>query len=67
MSKADRVLREIEKMAEDRSLPIVGPEKGRELVDVVRKTTPKRVLEVGTLIGYSTILILESSCQATLT
>ena len=57
MSKAGGVLREIEKMTEREFLPIVGPEKGRVLVDVVRKTAPKRVLEVGTLVGYSAVLI----------
>ena len=31
--------------------------KGRILTDVVRETKPKRVLEVGTLIGYSAILM----------
>ena len=57
LTKADDVLREIEKLAEGRFLPIVGPAKGRVLIDVVRKTAPKRVLEVGTLIGYSAILM----------
>jgi predicted O-methyltransferase YrrM len=57
LTKADGVLSEIEKLAEGRFLPIVGPAKGMVLVEVVRKTAPKRVLEVGTLIGYSAILI----------
>jgi len=38
-------------------LPIVGPAKGKILVSEVRKAKPQHVLEVGTLIGYSTILI----------
>jgi predicted O-methyltransferase YrrM len=57
LSKAERVLREIEEMTEKRFLPIVGPEKGEILAKVVRETRPKRVLEVGTLIGYSAIII----------
>jgi predicted O-methyltransferase YrrM len=57
LSKAERVLEEIEKMTERRFLPIVGPEKGEILARVVRETRPKRVLEVGTLIGYSAIII----------
>jgi predicted O-methyltransferase YrrM len=56
-SEADKVLREIEKMTKKKFLPIIGPHKGRVLVEVVRSIRPKRVLEVGTLIGYSTILI----------
>ncbi|MEM2136989.1 MAG: O-methyltransferase, partial [Candidatus Methanomethylicia archaeon] len=31
--------------------------RGKILVDVVREVKPKRVLEIGTLIGYSTILM----------
>jgi predicted O-methyltransferase YrrM len=57
LNKADRILREIEKRAKNEFLPIVGPEKGRILAEEIRKTKPKRVLEVGTLIGYSSILM----------
>jgi predicted O-methyltransferase YrrM len=57
LTKADEVLREIEAMAEHEFLPIVGPHKGKILADALRKVKPKRVLEVGTLIGYSAILI----------
>ena len=60
------VLMEIEKMAKRRFLPIIGSRKGQVLVNTVCKVKPKRVLEVGTLIGYSTILIgreLEDDCQ----
>jgi len=58
LSKAQKVLREIEGVARERRfLPIVGPNKGQILVKVIREIKPKRVLEVGTLIGYSTILM----------
>jgi predicted O-methyltransferase YrrM len=50
---AEQVLREIE----TRGLPIVGRHKGQVIIDVIRKIQPKRVLEIGTLIGYSTILM----------
>jgi predicted O-methyltransferase YrrM len=50
-------LKEIERMTERRFLPIIGPEKGRVLVKVIREVKPKRVLEVGTLVGYSAILM----------
>ena len=57
-TKAEKVLRAIETAARRRwYLPIVGSHKGRILVDVVQATKPKRVLEIGTLIGYSAILI----------
>lgn len=57
MDRAGKVLKEIEEMTERQFLPIVGPEKGEILAKVIRETKPKRVLEVGTLIGYSAILI----------
>jgi predicted O-methyltransferase YrrM len=57
MSKADEVLKEIERMTKKEFLPIVGPRKGQILVQVIHEIKPKRVLEVGTLIGYSAILM----------
>ncbi len=57
MSAAEKVLREIENMTHKKFLPIVGHDKGRILAEVVRSVKPKRVLEVGTLIGYSAVLI----------
>ena len=50
-------MRNIERDAERRFLPIIGPEKARVLAKLVREVNPKRVLEIGTLIGYSTIVI----------
>jgi predicted O-methyltransferase YrrM len=57
LKKAEKVLRRIEKMSETQFLPTVGPEKGQVLAKVVRETKPKRLLEVGTLVGYSAIII----------
>jgi len=54
---AEEVLREIEKMTEKEFLPIVGPRKGQVLAEFIHKIKPKRVLEIGTLIGYSAILM----------
>ncbi|MFH2109825.1 MAG: O-methyltransferase [Candidatus Bathyarchaeota archaeon] len=48
-------LRRIEQSAGRRYLPIIGREKGRLLGEIVVKHKPRRVLEVGTLVGYSTI------------
>lgn len=55
--EGDAVLREIEGLSKRTSLPIIGPVKGKHLVDTVRRCNVKNVLEVGTLIGYSAILI----------
>ena len=57
MSIADEVLRLIEQASEKNFLPIIGPLKGKILAEEVRKVKPRDVLEVGTLIGYSAILM----------
>ena len=56
-SKAEQILRQIEALSQKHFLPIIGPEKGAVLTDTIRQVKPKRILEVGTLIGYSTILM----------
>jgi len=55
--EAEAVLREIEKEAERRFLPIIGPIRGKALANLVAQLKPKRILEVGTLVGYSTIIM----------
>ncbi len=57
MTTVEQVLHEIESQAEEKGWPIIGPEKGSVLVDVVRKHKPKRVLEIGALVGYSSVLM----------
>ncbi len=44
-------------MSEKEFLPIIGPRKGKILAEAIRKVNPRHVLEIGTLIGYSAILI----------
>ena len=57
LEKANQILKEIEEKAEIGFMPIVGPERGKVLAEEVRKAKPKRILEIGTLIGYSAILM----------
>ncbi|MHA2061315.1 MAG: O-methyltransferase, partial [Candidatus Sifarchaeia archaeon] len=57
MNQADKILKVIEELANKESLPILGAAKGRVLVDILKEIKPKRVLEIGTLIGYSVILM----------
>jgi predicted O-methyltransferase YrrM len=57
LSNANRVLKEIERKANREFLPIIGPHKGQVLLKVIHEIKPKRVLEIGTLVGYSTILM----------
>jgi predicted O-methyltransferase YrrM len=55
---ARAVLEKIESLSKRQSgLPILGARKGKLLAGLVRKHKPKHVLEVGTLIGYSAILM----------
>lgn len=51
----DSILKEIEDVRESKSLPIIGPEKGKILDEVVKNYRPNLILEIGTLVGYSAI------------
>ena len=56
-SEAEKILSQIEALSQKHFLPIIGPAKGTVLTRTIRETSPKRILEVGTLIGYSAILM----------
>ncbi|MDQ3869875.1 MAG: tRNA (adenine(22)-N(1))-methyltransferase TrmK [Thermoproteota archaeon] len=56
-SKVSRVLRSLEELAKKEFVPSVGPIKGRIISDVIRKYKAKNILEIGTLHGYSAILM----------
>ena len=58
---ADAVMREIEEMGKKSFIPSIGPVKGKILAEVVRKLRPRKILEVGSLYGYSAILITKNS------
>jgi predicted O-methyltransferase YrrM len=58
---ADAVMREIEEMGKKSFIPSIGPVKGKLLAEVVRNHKPRKILEVGSLYGYSAILICKSS------
>jgi predicted O-methyltransferase YrrM len=53
--KPEDVLRSIEYEAPAKGLPIIGPVRGAFLDEVIKEHHPTRILEVGTLVGYSTI------------
>lgn len=52
---ADEVLRGIEAEALTHGLPIIGPGRGAYLDELLLQYKPKKVLEIGTLVGYSAI------------
>ncbi len=51
----DEVLAEMESYAAERKIPIVGPAVGRFLASLAMMTGAKRIFELGSAIGYSTI------------
>ena len=51
------VLSELEETAKKNFLPSIGPVKGEIMGDIIRKYKLKRILEIGTLHGYSAILM----------
>lgn len=51
----DEVLAEIEEYADHHGVPIVGPAVGRLLASLVMMTKARRIFELGSAIGYSTI------------
>lgn len=52
-----RLLRELEQIAQKEHLPSIGPLKGRIISEIVKKYRPASILEIGTLHGYSAILM----------
>jgi predicted O-methyltransferase YrrM len=51
----DSILREMEEQAAKRDIPIVGPAVGRVLYQYARLINAKKVFELGSAIGYSTL------------
>lgn len=55
LPKRDAVLAEMESYAKKNKVPIVGPAVGRMLALLVELTSAKRIFELGSAIGYSTL------------
>jgi predicted O-methyltransferase YrrM len=51
------LLRELEQTAKRENLPSIGPVKGKIISDIIKKYMPTSILEIGTLHGYSAILM----------
>lgn len=56
-SQVEEVSKNIEKLAKAYGLPIMTYCTRKLLVNTTRRIRPRRILEIGTLLGYSTILI----------
>jgi len=61
LPKRDAVLREMEQLAARRNIPIIGPAVGRLLALLVEVCGAKRIFEMGSAIGYSTIWLARAA------
>lgn len=61
LPKRDAVLREMEALAEERDIPIIGPVVARIVYQLVRLVKAKTIFEMGSAIGYSTIWIARAA------
>lgn len=63
---SDGILKEMEAYARQNNVPIITPDIGALLTLLIKSTKAKSILEVGTAIGYSSILMAEAAgegCQ----
>ena len=47
-------------MAEKQFIPSIGPIKGKIITGIIQKYNPRNILEIGTLYGYSAILMADT-------
>jgi caffeoyl-CoA O-methyltransferase len=59
----DALLEEMEKFADEHGHPIADPEVAQLMRALVRASLPRRVIEVGTNIGYS-VVVIGRECEA---
>src|SRR5262249_28077314 len=61
LPERDAVVREIEDYAAEHRIPIIGPAVARLLSLLVRVSGAKRIFEMGSAIGYSTIWLARAA------
>lgn len=64
---SDPILQHIEKYAQKYHVPIIEPEVARFLATQVSIVQPKKILEIGTAIGYSAIVMKKACPKAHIT
>ena len=52
-----KVLKRLQRMAEKESLPSIGHTKGKIIANVIQNYKPRKMLEIGTLYGYSVMMV----------
>lgn len=60
IKKNDGLLREIEKYAKKNHIPIISPEVTQLIRILGKLQRPKKILEIGTAIGYSALILSET-------
>lgn len=63
MEKFDDLIAEMEEYGHSNHVPIINEKGMPVLLEVVRQKKPHRVLEIGTAIGYSALLIAHNSAE----
>jgi len=58
MSDMLELLKEIEEYADENNIPIINKVSSLLLIDVVKTNAPKSILEIGTAVGYSALLMV---------
>lgn len=58
MNNITSVLKEIEKYALENNIPIINKVSSQLLIDATEKKSPQSVLEIGTAVGYSALLMV---------
>jgi predicted O-methyltransferase YrrM len=61
LPERDAVLTEMEQLARENNIPIIGPVVARFLYQIIRLSGARRVFEMGSAIGYSTIWIARAA------
>ena len=61
LPERDAVVAEMEKYAEERDIPIIGPAVARLLALLVQISGAKRIFEMGSAIGYSTVWLARAA------
>jgi predicted O-methyltransferase YrrM len=57
----DWILRRLEKWGRRENMPFLGPKKGAILQQLVQQQQPRLAVEVGSMAGYSAIVIAQVS------
>jgi predicted O-methyltransferase YrrM len=57
VNKAIDILNLLDEIGKKQFMPSIGPMKGKIISDIIREYKPKKILEIGSLYGYSAILM----------